>query len=141
MFGRRKHAAPAAQVIPAPQLSDEQIFSIVHARVDAMLGARGGWTVVRRAAADTDAIFHDVLTHSIAAEITGALRDAASQLKDASPRAAEHAAAPVADVPAGVDAEPAALAWEPAPITVWTDLKKPVTGELAITGANQRLVA
>jgi hypothetical protein len=26
--------------------------------------------------------------------------------------------------------EPAAFGWEPAPITVWTDLRKPVTGEI-----------
>ncbi|WP_431280285.1 hypothetical protein [Leifsonia poae] len=26
--------------------------------------------------------------------------------------------------------EPAAFSWEPAPITVWTDLRKPVTGEI-----------
>lgn len=135
MFGRRKHAAAATAVVaPAPRLTDEQIFQIVHERVDAMLGARGGWTVVRRTEGDTDSIFHDVLTHSIATEITGALHDATAHLHTAPQRAAEHVAEPVADAPAAAGEEPAALAWEPAPVTVWTDLKKPVTGELALGG-------
>src|SRR6478735_6168491 len=29
-------------------------------------------------------------------------------------------------------AEPTAFSWEPAPITVWTDLRKPVTGEFPL---------
>lgn len=33
---------------------------------------------------------------------------------------------------AEVEAEPAAFGWEPAPITQWTDLRKPVTGEFPL---------
>ncbi|MGN7800794.1 hypothetical protein [Leifsonia sp. 22587] len=36
----------------------------------------------------------------------------------------------VAEAP--VEAEPAAFGWEPAPITQWTDLRKPVTGEFPL---------
>ncbi len=49
--------------------------------------------------------------------------------------------APVVEVPAAevegpaaepAEAEPAAFGWEPAPITQWTDLRKPVTGEFPL---------
>ncbi|MGH1548350.1 hypothetical protein ACRAWB_03880 [Leifsonia poae] len=51
-------------------------------------------------------------------------------------------AAPVVEVPASeveapaaeleAEDEPAAFGWEPAPITQWTDLRKPVTGEFPL---------
>lgn len=49
--------------------------------------------------------------------------------------------APIADAPAAqipaaevavAETEPAAFGWEPAPITQWTDLRKPVTGEFPL---------
>lgn len=47
------------------------------------------------------------------------------------PVAAAHVAEPAAEhEPAEEHEEPAAFGWEPAPITVWTDLRKPVTGEI-----------
>ncbi|NNC11071.1 hypothetical protein HII28_04145 [Planctomonas sp. JC2975] len=57
----------------------------------------------------------------------------------------EHAPAhrtdePEADDDAVLDEEAIALQWEPAPITVWTDLKRPVTGPIAIQHANRELV-
>lgn len=39
---------------------------------------------------------------------------------------------PEADDLAELDEDAIALQWEPAPITVWTDLKKPVTGTIAL---------
>ena len=47
------------------------------------------------------------------------------------------AEAPAADEPAiepvpAAELEPAAFSWEPAPITQWTDLRKPVTGEFPV---------
>lgn len=41
-------------------------------------------------------------------------------------------AEPEADDLAELDEDAIALQWEPAPITVWTDLKKPVTGTIAL---------
>ena len=80
------------------------------------------------------------------------LSDLTIDVIEAEPRAAEadefvaaetdkHVAAPAAEtdtvvgtVAEGIQEEPAAFSWEPAPITVWTDLRKPVTGEIpAIT--------
>ncbi|MHA7986261.1 hypothetical protein ACX9R5_10680 [Rathayibacter sp. CAU 1779] len=57
----------------------------------------------------------------------------------------EHAPAhrtdePEADDDAVLDEDAIALQWEPAPITVWTDLKRPVTGPIAIQHANRELV-
>jgi hypothetical protein len=50
--------------------------------------------------------------------------------------AAAAAAAATDAVPAAAAtepaAEPAAFGWEPAPITQWTDLRKPVTGEFPL---------
>lgn len=151
MFGRRRHAAPVA-VAPTPQLSDERIFELVHARLAAAIGEHGAWSLSRRTGSDTDDIFHGVLAHSIALSITDALRDARIDLEsndisataESTPEAhvPEHAAEPQPDaIGAGshevvaeseaVETEPAAFRWDPAPITIWTDLKKPVTGELA----------
>ncbi|KRC50728.1 hypothetical protein ASE16_06955 [Leifsonia sp. Root227] len=161
MFGRRRHAAavPAAlaPVPPVPQLTDAQILELVHTKVAELIGEHGEWTVSRRAADDTDTIFHSVLAQSVSLSITTALVDArqrvaageiiatvepqhlaseADTTADSADAAASEAAAPDADATAPAEAaspandEPAAFGWEPAPITVWTDLRKPVTGEI-----------
>jgi hypothetical protein len=39
---------------------------------------------------------------------------------------------PQGDEEAVLDEDAIALQWEPAPITVWTDLKKPVTDSIAL---------
>jgi hypothetical protein len=158
MFGRRRHAAvvPAA---PVPQLSEAQILEVVHQKVAELIGERGEWTVSRRSESDTDTIFHSVLAQSVSLGITTALLEAkrrveAGELVEATAEpierdplhaavqidepAATAAAAPMeteSEVVQTVDAdehehEPAAFGWEPAPITVWTDLRKPVTGEI-----------
>jgi len=158
MFGRRRHAA-AVPAAPVPQLSEAQILEVVHQKVAELIGERGEWTVSRRSESDTDTIFHSVLAQSVSLGITTAILEAKRRVESgeldqsSAERDPLHAAAPeepaaeptgsadadavVVDAPVETvigDAEPAAFGWEPAPITVWTDLRKPVTGEIpAIT--------
>jgi hypothetical protein len=47
---------------------------------------------------------------------------------------------PEGDEQAVLDEDAIALQWEPAPITVWTDLKKPVTGTIAMQLSSRELV-
>ena len=129
MFGRRRHVA-AVSAAPVPQLSESQILELVHQKLAEFVGERGEWTVSRRADADTDAIFHTILARSVAVGITAAIMDAKRKLEAGDPvepglHVAEEPASDEDDI-----LEPAAFGWEPAPITVWTDLRKPVTGEL-----------
>ena len=154
MFGRRRHAA-AVPAAPVPQLTDAQILELVHTKVAELIGENGEWTVVRRAQDDTDTIFPSILAQSVSVGIAAALADARRRLEAGESLSApqhlapavadEHAAAPVEQaVPAHVaveapaaeeapaEAEPAAFGWEPAPITQWTDLRKPVTGEFPL---------
>jgi hypothetical protein len=129
MFGRRRHVA-AVPAAPIPQLSEAQILELVHQKLAEFVGGQGEWSVSRRADADTDTIFHTILARSVAVGITAAIMDAKRKLEAGEPaepglHVAEEPAADLDDV-----REPAAFGWEPAPITVWTDLRKPVTGEL-----------
>ncbi len=129
MFGRRRHVA-AVSAAPVPQLSEAQILELVHEKLAQFVGERGEWTVSRRADSDTDAIFHNILARSVAVGITTAIMDAKRKLESGEPvepglHVAEEPVAELDEV-----TEPAAFGWEPAPITVWTDLRKPVTGEL-----------
>ncbi|GAB3389855.1 hypothetical protein GCM10027568_12670 [Humibacter soli] len=48
---------------------------------------------------------------------------------------------PAVDDEAELDEDAVALQWEPAPITVWTDLKRPVTGPIALENLKRDLVA
>jgi hypothetical protein len=128
MFGRRRHAATVAAA-PVPQLSEAQILELVTGKLAEFVGASGEWSVSRRESADTDAIFQDVLTASIAASITDVIMKAKQRLESGEQLEAGLHVAVAAD--AQIDSiEPAAFGWEPAPITVWTDLRKPVTGEI-----------
>ncbi|MGN6428868.1 hypothetical protein [uncultured Leifsonia sp.] len=143
MFGRRRHAAAEVPAAPVPQLTDAQILELVHTTVAELIGENGEWTVNRRSADDTDAIFHSILAQSVAVDITAAIVDARNRLQAGEPVAQAavpsapqhlasepaHVAEPAAEEPVEQE-EPAAMAWEPAPITVWTDLRKPVTGEI-----------
>jgi len=158
MFGRRRHAAPVPAA-PAPQLADAQILELVHGKVSELIGVDGEWTVVRRAEDDTDTIFHSILAQSVSVGIAAAIAEARRLLEAGESLAApQHLAASVADAPVeaevvpahvaepapvvevpaaeveapAVEAEPAAFGWEPAPITQWTDLRKPVTGEFPL---------
>ncbi|WP_374006965.1 hypothetical protein [Leifsonia sp. LS-T14] len=162
MFGRRRHAAavpvaPVAQSTSA-QLTDAQILELVHTKVSELIGTNGEWTVIRRAQDDTDTIFHSILAQSVSVGIAAAIAEARRRLEAGEslsepqhlappvadePRAAAvepsevatvetpAADAPAADAPAA-ELEPAAFGWEPAPITQWTDLRKPVTGEFPV---------
>ena len=154
MFGRRRHAAAVPAVpAPVPQLSEVQILELVHVKIAELIGEKGEWTVSRRSDDDTDAIFHSVLAQSVSLSITAALVEARRRLEAgdqvettdvvAEPAPTEvvaraegqHVAADVTTVTVADDetttgSEPAAFSWEPAPITVWTDLRKPVTGEI-----------
>ncbi|MCI0155136.1 hypothetical protein KNO15_00265 [Leifsonia shinshuensis] len=128
------------QAAPVPQLTDAQILEVVHAKIAELIGERGEWTVSRRSSDDTDAIFHSVLSQSVSVGITAALVEARRRLEAgeseivvaAEPQhRAEAEAEPVVEAEAADEvAEPAAFGWEPAPITVWTDLRRPVTGEI-----------
>lgn len=143
MFGRRRHAAAEVPAAPVPQLTDAQILELVHTTVAELIGENGEWTVNRRSADDTDAIFHSILAQSVAVDITAAIVDARNRLQAGEPVAQAavpsapqhlasepaHVAEPAAEEPVEQE-EAAAMAWEPAPITVWTDLRKPVTGEI-----------
>ncbi|WP_348787378.1 hypothetical protein [Leifsonia sp. NPDC080035] len=156
MFGRRRHAAAEVPAAPVPQLTDAQILELVHRKVAELIGENGEWTVNRRSADDTDAIFHSILAQSVAVDITAAIVEArrrvqageaidaaagapaaavASEPQHLAPETAPaHLAEPAAEAPEETPEtapeEPAAFGWEPAPITVWTDLRKPVTGEI-----------
>ena len=159
MFGRRRHAA-AVPVAPVPQLTDAQILELVHTKVAELIGAKGEWTVVRRAQDDTDTIFHSILAQSVSVGIAAAIAEARRRIEAGeSLSEPQHLAPVIRDAPAPVEApavataseaeptaavaetpaepaqalaEPAAMAWEPAPITQWTDLRKPVTGEFPL---------
>lgn len=128
MFGRRRHAAALAAA-RVPQLTEAQILELVSVKLGEFIGSQGAWSVSRRSDEDTDAIFQDVLTSSIAAGITGAIITAKLALESGEPvESGIHVAVPVnttEEMP-----EPSAFGWEPAPITVWTDLRRPVTGEI-----------
>ena len=155
MFGRRRHAAvvPAA---PVPQLTDAQILELVHTKVAELIGENGEWTVIRRAHDDTDTIFHSILAQSVSVGIAAAIAEArrcleagealsepqhlAPSVADAPAAAATEVVAepvpvvetPAAEVVPAAEPQPAAFSWEPAPITQWTDLRKPVTGEFPL---------
>jgi hypothetical protein len=136
---------PAA---PVPQLTDAQILELVHTKVAELIGEKGEWTVVRRAHDDTDTIFHSILAQSVSVGIAAAIAEARRRLEAGESLAEpQHLAAAVGDEPVVVtaevvetaaaevatpEAEPAAFGWEPAPITQWTDLRKPVTGEFPV---------
>jgi hypothetical protein len=151
MFGRRRHAA-AVPVAPVPQLTDAQILELVHTKVAELIGENGEWTVIRRAQGDTDTIFHSILAQSVSVGIAAAIAEARLRLEAGEALSEpQHLAPAVADEPVAhepvavaetvapepapvvveaiVAEEPAAFSWEPAPITQWTDLRKPVTGE------------
>ncbi|MFF1633904.1 hypothetical protein [Leifsonia sp. NPDC058248] len=123
-------------------MSETQILELVHVKIAELIGERGEWTVSRRSDDDTDAIFHSILATSVSVSITSTLVDAQRRLEagevietaEAVVRAeAQHVASEASEPTVATEtetvSEPAAFGWEPAPITIWTDLRKPVTGE------------
>lgn len=100
MFGRRRRVAPVIAA-PVPELSDEQVFALLHNQLSELVGAQGKWTLVPRSDTDTDVIFHNLKAHQIAASLAAVLRTETSLLRGE------------------VVAEPTALPWIPAPISGW----------------------
>ncbi|MBG6212156.1 MAG: hypothetical protein LH475_02440 [Cryobacterium sp.] len=106
MFGRRRRrlaASAALTVAPAPVLSDEQIFELLHDKLRALVGEHGAWTLVARSTHDTEVIFHGLKAREIATELTSALTTEQAALRGET------------------SGEPTALSWTPAPITTWNE--------------------
>jgi len=101
-------SAHAAAPTPRPTAADlrgEHLFELLNAKLSEFIGPNGTWSLVRRTDADTDNIFHAMLTHQIAAELTRTVlgeREAVTII-----------------VPA--ENEPLGLTWVPAPLVVWAD--------------------
>lgn len=102
MFGRRRRIAPVIQP-PAPELSDEQVFELLHGSLAKLIGSRGDWTLVPRSDDDTDAIFQDLKADEVATSLTLALATAKAVLRGER------------------EGEPTALPWTPAPISIWAE--------------------
>jgi hypothetical protein len=154
MFGRRRRAARAvvAPVAPAlPELSTTQIYEHLHGALAELVGADGAWTLVPRSSDDTDVIFHGLKAHQIAAALTEILATETIRLRTEETVAPANVAEPRTDTPVNgitsVDtgallvssgAEPTALPWDPAPISVWAEQHD---GASRKTGTSPRLVA
>ena len=108
MFGRRRRAVPVIQPLAA-ELSGEQIFELLHSKLAEIIGTGGQWTLVPRRGDDTDVIFHGMMAHQIATTLTALLQAQKAALRGDAVPPGEHAA------------EPAALSWTPAPISVWAE--------------------
>jgi hypothetical protein len=115
MFRRWRRARLAAQAsahaaapTPRPTAADlrgEHLFELLNARLAEFIGPNGTWSLVRRTPDDTDQIFHAMLTHQIAAELTRTVLDERDTV--------------AVVVPA--EDEPLALSWQPAPLVVWAE--------------------
>ncbi|WP_130178977.1 hypothetical protein [Cryobacterium sp. SO1] len=146
MFGRRRRTAPVIQapVAPAPaELSRAQVYDHVHAALADLVGAHGAWTLVPRQAGDTDVIFHGLKAHQIAETLTEILATETIRLRTDAPAAPANVSEPRTDTPVdgitAIDprlttgailvssgAEPTALPWNPAPISVWAEPRNTV---------------
>jgi hypothetical protein len=102
MFGRRRRVAPVIPA-PVPELSDARVLELLHDQLSQLVGAQGQWTLVPRSTDDTDAIFHGLKAHQIASALAGVLRTETAALRGE------------------IVAEPTALSWTPAPISVWAE--------------------
>ena len=121
MFGRRRRAAPVIQV-PIPELTDEQVFEALHAKLAEIIGANGHWTLVPRSDDDTDVIFHGLKAQQIATTLTSILSTQTAELRGER------------------TAEPTALSWTPAPISVWAEPERAtVTAPVLIPALPARL--
>ncbi|ASD22611.1 hypothetical protein B7495_11360 [Cryobacterium sp. LW097] len=154
MFGRRRRTAPVIQapVAPAPaELSRAEVFEHLHAALADLVGAEGAWTLVPRRSDDTDVIFHGLKAHQIAETLTELLAAETMRLRTDTPAAPRNIAEPRTDTPmdgitavntgallVSSGAEPTALPWNPAPISVWAE---PTSGARAGSATISRLVA
>lgn len=117
MFRRWRRARLAAQAsehvaapTPAPRptaadLRGEHIFELLHSKLSEFIGATGEWALVRRTDDDSDRIFHAVVTHQIAAELTRTILDERENVAVVVPEGEQQLV----------------LAWEPAPLVVWAE--------------------
>jgi hypothetical protein len=142
MFGRRRRTAPVIQAPAAPappELSDSQVFEHLHSVLAELIGADGDWTLTPRQAGDTDSIFHGLKARQIATVLTERLASETIRLRTELTVTPANVAEPRTDTPAdGITAvstgavttgavlvpsgaEPTALPWNPAPISVWAD--------------------
>jgi hypothetical protein len=105
MFGRRRRVAPVVPVVQAcpPELSDEQVFELLHDKLSEIVGENGAWTLVPRQSDDTEVFFHGLKAQQIASILTTALQSEKAALRGER------------------TAEPTALPWNPAPISVWAE--------------------
>ncbi|TFC51034.1 MULTISPECIES: hypothetical protein [unclassified Cryobacterium] len=154
MFGRRRRTAPVIQapVAPAPaELSRAEVFEHLHAALADLVGAEGAWTLVPRRSDDTDVIFHGLKAHQIAETLTELLAAETMRLRTDTQAAPRNIAEPRTDTPmdgitavntgallVSSGAEPTALPWNPAPISVWAE---PTSGARAGSATISRLVA
>ncbi|MDJ0337343.1 hypothetical protein [Cryobacterium sp. PH31-O1] len=90
-------------VAQAPVLRDEQIFELLHDKLQDLVGEHGAWTLVARSAVDTEVIFHGLKARQIATELSEAITTEQAALRGES------------------TGEPTALSWTPAPITTWNE--------------------
>ena len=155
MFGRRRRTAPVvlAPVAPAlPELSKAQVFEHLQTALAELVGSDGAWTLVPRQADDTDMIFHDLKAAQIATTLTELLATETIRLRTEVTVAPANISEPRTDTPAdGITAvhtgavlvasgaEPAALPWNPAPISVWAEQHAVATTTTRTT--TSRLVA
>jgi hypothetical protein len=102
-FRWRRHRAQEVNTSPAtPKLSDADVLQIIKDRLDQHFGCQGTWSVSARTDSDTDFMFREFLTKSLAADLAAALQ--------------ENGVAVVEERSAPIDP-----AWQPEPITVWAE--------------------
>lgn len=127
---RLRRQKPAVSQPVSPPLSQDQLFAVVHEKLAQFVGSEGAWVVTRRSHDDRDPIFHGMLARSLAHELSAAIQEEQERAGNAAPAEASPitAAIPVMrastepiTVPEPIAAEPAALSWNPEPITVWAD--------------------
>ncbi|MFK4728238.1 hypothetical protein ROT00_00980 [Agromyces mediolanus] len=100
-----EHVAAPAPRPSAADLRGEQIFELLHGKLSEFIGSSGEWTLVRRTDADSDRIFHAIVTHQIAAELTRSILDERDNVAVVVPEGEQQLA----------------LDWEPAPLVVWAE--------------------
>lgn len=117
MFGRRRRRVSPVLPAPLPELSDEQVFQLLHGKLAEMIGPRGEWTLVPRRSDDTDVIFHGLKADEIANALGRILATEKAVLRGER------------------EAEPAALPWTPAPISIWAEPERAtVTAPIKLAG-------
>lgn len=127
---RLRRQKPVVSQPASPPLSQDQLFAVVHEKLAQFVGSEGAWVVTRRSHDDRDPIFHGMLARSIAHELSAAIQEEQVRAGNAAPAEASPITAAIPVMRASTEpialpdvaaAEPAALSWNPQPITVWAD--------------------